>query len=98
MKEGQRRSPRISAMEAWQTHGSGSGSKKPGDPVQSKGKSVKNCIHKRKKKHLDNDQGPAFRTRGKKKRKLRPVEEINASSFVLSRDKQVFLFVFFFLV
>ncbi|KAF7845184.1 Bromodomain and PHD finger-containing protein 3 [Senna tora] len=92
MKEGQRRSPRISAMEAWQTRGSGSGSKRSGDPAVrsgSKGTNAGACIHKtRNRNHLDNGQGPAFQTRGRKKRKLRPVEELTASSSVISKLKQ----------
>lgn len=93
IKEGRRRSPRITAMEAWQTHGPGSGSGSAGDPVahsESKGKNASNCTDKTRS-HLDNDQGPAFRTRGRKKRKLRPVEELTASSSVLSPPKQVFV-------
>ncbi|KAJ1409667.1 Bromodomain and PHD finger-containing protein 3, partial [Sesbania bispinosa] len=45
--EGQRRSPRISALEA-------------------------SCM----RHHLNNGQGPAFRTRDKKKKKSRPLQQV----------------------
>ncbi|XP_061357933.1 uncharacterized protein LOC133302204 [Gastrolobium bilobum] len=56
--EGQRRSPRLSALES-----GGSGHSK-------------SCI----KSHLDNDQGPASRTRGIKKRKLKPLQQVTATT------------------
>ncbi|KAK4253430.1 hypothetical protein QN277_010737 [Acacia crassicarpa] len=70
LKEARRRSLRISTMEGMQTHGSSD------DPI---GKSGNTTCTEKMVRHWENDLGPASRTRGTKKRKLRPVEELTIS-------------------
>ncbi|KAJ7961031.1 Bromodomain containing protein [Quillaja saponaria] len=66
-KEGQRRSPRISALEAWP--------RPLVVPTRSQSQKVTTSLQ------LGNGgKGPAFRIRGKKKRKLRPAEELPSPS------------------
>ena len=67
-KEGHRRSPRISALDAWKAHKEKDGSVNV----------PQNSIQVMPMEH--NGLGPPSRTRARKKRKLRPVQDVAVSS------------------
>lgn len=85
-KEGQRRSPRISAShpcEAQRSRRVGRTALAP--PPQAMGLQVQ---HSRPQ-----DQGPASRTRARKKRKLRPVDDVAATSLSPFAQQVLMLFI-----
>lgn len=87
-KDGHRRSPRISALDAWKAH-----KEKDGGVNVSQ-----NSIQVMPMEH--NGLGPPSRTRARKKRKLRPVQDVAVSSVTTTANQVRFpfssLYIFFF--
>ncbi|RVW29766.1 hypothetical protein CK203_089366 [Vitis vinifera] len=78
-KDGHRRSPRISALDAWKAH-----KEKDGGVNVSQ-----NSIQVMPMEH--NGLGPPSRTRARKKRKLRPVQDVAVSSVTTTANQDAFL-------
>ncbi|GAV64950.1 Bromodomain domain-containing protein [Cephalotus follicularis] len=83
-KEGHRRSPRISALDAWKAQ-----------PTSQVGTTTITATatptvtnNNATANHLVKPQGPATRTRSRKKRKLRPLEDVAATSISPSAPAQ----------
>lgn len=75
-KDGHRRSPRISALDAWKAH-----KEKDGGVNVSQ-----NSIQVMPMEH--NGLGPPSRTRARKKRKLRPVQDVAVSSVTTTANQE----------
>ncbi|KAJ9693552.1 hypothetical protein PVL29_009484 [Vitis rotundifolia] len=75
-KDGHRRSPRISALDAWKAH-----KEKDGGVNVSQ-----NSIQVMPMEH--NGLGPPSRTRARKKRKLRPVQDVAVSSVTTTANQR----------